>query len=402
MFTPRAANAPGRLSITSSERSVPIARSTTSRNQSKSTSASSAVNRSRPRSATTTSSAPVDVAHQQALQVVEMLGPARPRRPLPQAAVELGDEPREPAGVLGTLARPSRAASSSSASALHRAEPALPLLGALDDPRVARERVPSRRRDPAVLLVQRLRELRVGQEVHHRLARQLPVEQRQQPERLAPDRPLRERRALVQVHRDPGLDEHRLGQRQIRLAVPVGDRHLPERHPLARPLKTCARRRTHLARRVRRRHQPERAVRRDRRLGRRREHRPPHPLRAPYPPRATRRPGAPRLRRRAAVPAARPTARPRPRADRRGTRRPASARRSCAAGARAPAEGRASPRRAARARRGEPARRPAAHRPGRRSRSGAARTRPGSPASDPAFSGASVAPSSSGPRSERS
>ena len=57
-LTPRAANAPGRLSITSSERSVPIARLTTSRNQSKSTCASSAVNRSSPRSARMTSSAP--------------------------------------------------------------------------------------------------------------------------------------------------------------------------------------------------------------------------------------------------------------------------------------------------------------------------------------------------------
>ena len=81
-----------------------------------------------------------------------------------------------------------------------------------------------------------LRELRVGQEVHHRLAREVGVEQRQQPERLAPERPLGQRRALMQVHRDPGLDEHRLGERQVRLAVPVGDRHVPERHALPRPL----------------------------------------------------------------------------------------------------------------------------------------------------------------------
>ena len=165
---------------------------------------------------------------------------------------------------------------SSSASDAHRAEAALPLLGALHDPGVARERIPSRRRDSAVLVVQGLRELRVGQEVHHRLARQLSVEQRQQPERLAADRPLRERRALVQVHRDPGLDEHRLGQRQIRLAVPVCDSHIPERHTLARPLKARARRRPHLARGVRRRHQSERAVLRDRRLVRDGEHRSPH------------------------------------------------------------------------------------------------------------------------------
>lgn len=98
--------------------------------------------------------------------------------------------------------------------------------------------IPSRRRRAAELVAQLLRQPRVGEEVHHRPAREIALVEVQQRERLAPERTLRKRRALVQVHGDPGLDEHGLHQRPIRLAVTVGDRHLPEPGPLLRPLKT--------------------------------------------------------------------------------------------------------------------------------------------------------------------
>ena len=214
-------------------------------------------------------------------------------------------------------------------------------------------------------------------------------------QRLAPDGPLGQRRALVQVHRDPCLDEHRLGQREVRVAVAVGDRHLPE---LAPP--RCAH-----SRHVRAAARTSRAgsgadtsrsvssaaiagagggVNIERRTGR---------ARSP----ARQAGSASSVARRAGLDAGAS------RGDRRilarrhvGTNtstgiRPAIADEQTLERRRS----RASPTRAGRALRAGRARLRPAHRPGRRTRSGAARMPPGSPPATPAFSGASVAPSSS-------
>ena len=75
----------------------------------------------------------------------------------------------------------------------------------------------------------------------------------------------------MQVERDARLDEHRLDQRPIRLAMPIRDRHLPELDPLRSPLEAGARSRPHLPRRVGCGHEPHRPVRLDAGSRRRRE-----------------------------------------------------------------------------------------------------------------------------------
>ena len=95
--------------------------------------------------------------------------PRRPCGPLPQTPIEVGDEPAESCGVLGALAHPLRRIVLLSGIGLDRAQALTPLLSASDDPGIARERVPARPGDPSVLVMQSLREPRVGEEVHHRL-----------------------------------------------------------------------------------------------------------------------------------------------------------------------------------------------------------------------------------------
>ena len=181
---------------------------------------------------------------------------------------EVLDEAEQALGLDHSLGKPLGSALACRALALardQRGEARAPLVEPFGDAGAARRRLPARDRDAAVALARLLGQPAVREEAQHVPAAQRRIDQVDQREDPAAERSLRDRRAIVEVDRDAGLGEHRLHDGPVGARVAVGDRHLAEEDPVARPVEAGARRLAHLGERVRSRDELHRVVR----LGRR-------------------------------------------------------------------------------------------------------------------------------------